>query len=139
MSSFEEYIYDTVDMLIYSGTENFVSALCASIPVIRPLWSFLIHGYVSRDGSYPNKPSYQLSDMDRSNGRSTGGGLSGNRAGPETRIYADAFEQGGSDNNSEEMILHDKKGGVMHAKRDDRGITCQTEISVNSAVDSRRN
>lgn len=126
-------------MLIYSGTENFVSALCASIPVIRPLWSFLIHGYVSREGSYPNKPSYQLSDMDGSQGPNRGG-LSGNRpgAGPETRIYADAFEQSASNNNSEEMILHDRKTDSTHAKRDDKGIFCQTEISVNSAVDSRK-
>lgn len=137
MSSFEEYIYDTVDMLIYSGTENFVSALCASIPVIRPLWSLLIHGYVSRDGSYDNKPSYQLSDMDNSRGQN-GGGLSGSRpgAGPETRIYADAFEQSASNNNSEEMILHDAK--TVSVANSDKRIMCQTDTSVNSADESRK-
>jgi hypothetical protein len=125
-------------MLIYSGTENFVSALCASIPVIRPLWSKVVHGYISSEGSYPSR-SYHLSDMQRSGDaeRYIGGEGGGSGArGPETRIYARGFK-GVSDNNSEDSILRDTRTGSRGDKDVGNGIFCQTEIRVNSTRSGR--
>lgn len=126
-------LVDTVDMLIYSGTENFVSALCASIPVIRPLWTRIVHGYVSSDGSHSSGRGYKLGDM-----RSNEEGAPGNNAaiggspgmGPETLIYARGFRDA-SDNNSEYSILR-----TRDAKDDDHGneIHCRTEFSLNSSA-----
>lgn len=115
-------------MLIYSGTENFVSALCASIPVIRPLWSQIVHGYTSSDGSYPSQ-SYQLSDMNSGNAERAIKGSSG--AGPETRIYAREFRDA-SDNNSEDSILREAKNGH---KEPGNEMFFQTEFSMNSNRD----
>ncbi|KAM7196143.1 hypothetical protein V8F20_007178 [Naviculisporaceae sp. PSN 640] len=39
-----EYIHDTVPMLIWSATENTVTIMCASIPVLRPLYVTLRYG-----------------------------------------------------------------------------------------------
>ena len=120
-------------MLIYSGTENFVSALCASIPVLRPLWTQLVHGYISRDGSYPSKRGYKLSDLrSGDNPSGSGGGISGGPAGmgPETRIYAREF-QDASDNNSQDSILGVAESGQ---KGDGNRIHCQTEFSLNSSA-----
>ncbi|KLU90385.1 hypothetical protein MAPG_09347 [Magnaporthiopsis poae ATCC 64411] len=58
LTSLEEYIFDTVDMLIYSGTENFVSVMCASIPVLRPLWH-KVRGYTTANKS-TSSDSYRL-------------------------------------------------------------------------------
>lgn len=120
-------------MLIYSGTENFVSALCASIPVLRPLWTQLVHGYISRDGSYPSKRGYKLSDLrSGENPSGSGVGIGGGSAGmgPETRIYARGF-QNASVNTSQDSIL-----GVTadRQKGDGKWIHCQTESSLNSSA-----
>lgn len=48
----------TVDMLIYSGTENSVSVMCASIPVLRPFWHN-VHGYMTADKP-TSSDSYRL-------------------------------------------------------------------------------
>lgn len=110
-------------MLIYSGTENFVSALCASIPVLRPLYTKIRHGYGSNDGSFPNN-SYHLSVYNNSQDaeRALRGHPSG--AGLETRIYAGEFN-GVADNASEEEILREAKTG----KNGD--VSVETKVSVN--------
>jgi hypothetical protein len=123
-------------MLIYSGTENFVFCLCASIPVLRPLWSAVVRGYASsRDRSY------QLSDMqngstdaERAMGRSGRSGSTGNRLGgsrlggsnapgPETRIYASAFGEG---NGSDETILRDENGNAPKTME----VVRSTKVSI---------
>ncbi|KIL85316.1 hypothetical protein FAVG1_11271 [Fusarium avenaceum] len=50
-----EYIYDTVDMLLWSATESTVTIMCSSIPVLRPLYvrfRYGSQGESSRDNSY---------------------------------------------------------------------------------------
>ncbi|KAM7206955.1 hypothetical protein V8F33_000054 [Rhypophila sp. PSN 637] len=59
----KEYIHDTVGMLIWSATENTVTIMCASIPVLRPLYVTLRYG----------------SRGDNSNSGPASGGLSGDR------------------------------------------------------------
>lgn len=111
-------------MLIYSGTENFVSALCASIPVLRPLYSKLRHGYGSNDDSFPSR-SYHLSVFNNSNDaeRALRGHPSG--AGMETRIYAGEFARA-ADNASEEEIL-----GEAKSSQKDSNVNVETKVSVN--------
>ncbi|KAI5459432.1 hypothetical protein BGZ63DRAFT_361102 [Mariannaea sp. PMI_226] len=120
LRSFAEYIYDTSDMLIYSGTENFVSAICASVPVLRPLW-VKVRGYSSTDGSYGQR-SYKMS---RFGSQDPENALGGSKI--ATRIFA-----GGrgvetlDDNASEETILREVRGkGNPNAQ-----VLCHTDISV---------
>jgi hypothetical protein len=120
-------------MLIYSGTENFVSALCASIPVIRPLWNKIVHGYTTRDGSYPER-SYQLSDQPPNENAS--GKMNSRGPGPETRIYAGGFQ---SDNGSDETILRDTKNNGRTTVVEGNDIFCETQISVKSTNDFSSN
>ncbi|KAJ4352018.1 uncharacterized protein N0V89_007364 [Didymosphaeria variabile] len=44
LSSLEEYVYDTVPMLLWSSTEVFTSIICACIPILRPLYVRIVHG-----------------------------------------------------------------------------------------------
>lgn len=114
-------------MLIYSGTENFVSALCASIPVLRPLYTKIVHGYGSTDGSFPQR-SYQLSDFNGSKDaeRALRGHASG--TGLETRIYARDFHST-ADNASEEEILGEAKSSQKAV--DGIEVVRETKVSVN--------
>ncbi|SPJ78255.1 uncharacterized protein FTOL_06644 [Fusarium torulosum] len=50
-----EYIYNTVDMLLWFATESTVTIMCSSIPVLRPLYVRFRYGIQdesSRDNSY---------------------------------------------------------------------------------------
>ncbi|CAM1511889.1 Fc.00g094020.m01.CDS01 [Cosmosporella sp. VM-42] len=126
LRSYNEYIHDTSDMLIYSGTENFVSAICASIPVLRPLW-IKIRGYGSTGDSYPQR-SYQMSRFGSQDPESALGDR--DRDGMATRIFAGGrdFNTATADNASEEAILRETKG------QSDSGIRVfmKTDISVNA-------
>ncbi|KAF9765171.1 hypothetical protein IL306_002592 [Fusarium sp. DS 682] len=53
-----EYIYDTVDMLIWSATESTVTIMCSSIPVLRPLYVRFRYG--SQGDSSGAGSSYKL-------------------------------------------------------------------------------
>lgn len=138
LRSFDEYIYDTVDMLIYSGTENFVTIMCASIPVLRPLYMKL------RDRS-------QNESTDESAGR---GGYKMRRFGSkdpeavisvpsrgvlETKIYSSSKRQdAANDNASEETILRDSKAQDVQSNE----VYYHTEITRNysdAKVAQRRN
>jgi hypothetical protein len=116
-------------MLIYSGTENFVSAMCASIPVLRPLWIKYVRKYGSTDDSSGGGGrSYRLNKLglrDTESGRRGGGGGSGNKDGIETRIYA---HHGLGDNASDETILRQTSSAQQHDGADVHG---KTDIEVN--------
>lgn len=115
LSSLDEYVYDTVPMLLWSSTEVLATIICACIPVLRPLYVKLIYG--SR-GDSSGGPSYPLSDFGpkKSSGHyqskdHSGGGASKIYIGPAnggltTRIrHID-------DNTSEESILGDQNHGL---------------------------
>ena len=112
-------------MLIYSGTENFVSVMCASIPVLRPLYNKVVRGYgSSAENSSYGKRSYQLSrlgsrDPESALGNSQHGGM-------ETKIYSSRGGNPLQDNTSEETILRDTKEGA----HDSGEVFRHTEISV---------
>ncbi|KAF4988167.1 hypothetical protein FDECE_15164 [Fusarium decemcellulare] len=133
LRSFDEYIYDTVDMLIYSGTENFVSAICASIPVLRPLW-VRIRGYGSSGDSYPHR-SYQMSRFGSQDPESALAGV--DRDGRMAmRIFTGGRNHNATvvaDNASEETILRDSR------KQGDPGIQVyiKTDISIDYSSRSR--
>ena len=91
-------------MLIYSGTENFVSAICASIPVLRPLY-IRLRGYGSSGDSYPHR-SYQMNGFGSQDAETALGGGGDREGRMATKIFAgggDANRVTG-DNASEETI-----------------------------------
>jgi hypothetical protein len=115
-------------MLIYSGTENFVFCLCASIPVLRPLWS-QVRGYGSSGESYQLSDHHGSRDPERAKNSN---GLSGsNGPGPETRIYASAFRDD-THNGSDESILRQGNDDSIKNQPQVHGreVLCSTEVSV---------
>ncbi|KPM36172.1 hypothetical protein AK830_g10396 [Neonectria ditissima] len=114
---------DTSNMLIYSSTENFVSVICASIPVLRPLW-VEFRGYSSADDSYAQR-GYKMS---RFGSQDAEGALGGNNVeGMATRIFCggrDAHVT--NDDASEETTLREMRG------KGDTGtqVFCKTDISI---------
>ncbi|CAM1504640.1 Fc.00g022310.m01.CDS01 [Cosmosporella sp. VM-42] len=121
LKSLDEYLYDTVDMHIYSSTENFVSAICASIPVLRPLW-LRLRGFGSTNDPYSER-TYQTNRTSIPDRESTL--VSDGRQMTATSIFADRHGFGSMhDNGSEETILREMHGQNGH-------VFCRTEISVN--------
>uniref|UniRef100_A0A8H7NEJ2 Rhodopsin domain-containing protein n=1 Tax=Bionectria ochroleuca TaxID=29856 RepID=A0A8H7NEJ2_BIOOC len=132
LRSHEEYIYDTTNMLIYSGTENFVSALCASVPVIRALWTKVLYGYASSNGSY-QKRSHHLSDLNMGDAECA---IRESAASPgiETRIYATSFDES-IENQSEETILRDK---IQRSVIGEQELVCTSKMSINFSQQRRK-
>lgn len=110
-------------MLIYSGTENFVSVICASIPVLRPLW-IKARGYESSDDG-SGKRSYQMSrfgshDAEAALERKSHGHMA-------TRIFTGGRHEGSNvDTGSQETILQE----TNRDKGDGAQVYCRTDISV---------
>lgn len=116
-------------MLIYSGTENFVSVLCASIPVLRPLWSKVRHGYYGSDGQSGDR-SYEMGRYARS-GRSDGKDretplkMRPDHSVLETTIYTGTNYDTKGDNASEETILRE-----TNEQQGKGEVHYRTEVSV---------
>ncbi|KAK7421449.1 hypothetical protein QQX98_002147 [Neonectria punicea] len=124
LRSFDEYIFDTSNMLIYSGTENFVSVICASVPVLRPLW-VKFRGYSSADDSYAQR-GYKMSRFGSQDAEGALGG-NNNMEGMATRIFSGGRDtRVTNDNASEETILREMRG------KGDTGtqVFCKTDISI---------
>jgi hypothetical protein len=119
-------------MLIYSGTENFVSALCASVPVIRALWTKVLYGYASSNGSY-QKRSHHLSDLNMGDAECA---IRESAASPgiETRIYATSFDES-IENQSEETILRDK---IQRSVIGEQELVCTSKMSINFSQQRRK-
>ncbi|KAF4960745.1 hypothetical protein FSARC_10374 [Fusarium sarcochroum] len=118
---------DTSNMLIYSGTENFVSAICASIPVLRPLY-IRLRGYGSSGDSYPHR-SYQMNGFGSQDAGTALGGVGGDREGRmATKIFAGGRDAHriSPDNASEETILRESR------KQREQGIQVftKTDFSI---------
>lgn len=122
-------------MLIYSGTENFVSAMCASIPVLRPLW-VKVRGYSSTDNSYA-KHSYHMDRFGSHDPENTLGDGGTKREGMATMIFAGGRDKGSKDNASEETILRDARG--LSDAGGAQAVLCRTDISVNFSDRDRGN
>lgn len=126
---------DTSNLLIYSGTENVVSILCASIPVIRGLWTACMYGYAESHRSYRRSSTQHLSelhlsDLERGSNRR-------NCASPtiETRIYA-ASDDGSAARKSEETILRDKvQRSVFFGEQE---LVCTSKMSINFSRQGRK-
>lgn len=116
-------------MLIYSGTENFVTAMCASIPVLRPLWSKVRHGYYGSN-SASAKQGYELGGRygPSAGSKNLEGALAPNHGIHEARIYTGGRKYDiENDNASEETIL--RESNAQSHKNNE--VYCRTEISVN--------
>jgi hypothetical protein len=125
LSSFNEYVYDTVPMLLWSSTEVLATIVCACIPVLRPLYVRVVHGSKGSSSSH----TYPLGTYSKSGKKSSGefpsiGGGKGHSGGSRDtgdRIYmglgASVMEttiKMGSANASEESIL--REANAQHAR-----------------------
>ncbi|EWZ48823.1 hypothetical protein FOZG_04297 [Fusarium oxysporum Fo47] len=118
-----EYIYDTVDMLIWSATESTVTIMCSSIPVLRPLYVRFRYG--SQGDSSGAASSYKLPMYGNYSGRKYGNSsMPGTEAisgsGPSNRTVI-AYNANASD----ESILRDTK-----TQNDISGIRRTDEVSI---------
>jgi hypothetical protein len=152
LSSFDEYVYDTVPMLLWSSTEVLATIVCACIPVLRPLYVRIAHG---SKGSSSGR-TFPLGTYSKSGKKSSGGfpsigggkgysgkGNSGGSRDTGERIYmgpgASVMEttvKMGSDNASEESIL--REANSQHAQMhglpiQNFDITRTDEIRVESS------
>jgi len=118
LSSFDEYVYDTVPMLLWSSTEVLATIVCACIPVLRPLYVRVVHGSKGSSSSH----TYPLGTYSKSGKKSSGEfpSIGGSRDTGD-RIYmgpgASAMEttiKMGSGNASEESIL--REANAQHAR-----------------------
>ncbi|CEN60410.1 hypothetical protein ASPCAL02850 [Aspergillus calidoustus] len=75
-----EYIYDTVPMLIWSAAESCATIMCSSIPVLRPLYTRLRYGSKGSSAGTGDS-SYQLPMYARNRHY---GGFSSNKSGFKT-------------------------------------------------------
>jgi hypothetical protein len=152
LSSLNEYVYDTVPMLLWSSTEVLATIVCACIPVLRPLYVRVVHGSKgsSSGRTYPlgtyaksgKKSSGEFPSI--GGGKGYGGkGQSGGSRDTGERIYmgpgASIMEttiKMGSDNASEESIL--REANAQHARThglpiQNFEITRTNEIRVESS------
>ncbi|KAF4440938.1 hypothetical protein F53441_12157 [Fusarium austroafricanum] len=109
-----EYIYDTVDMLIWSATESTVTIMCSSIPVLRPLYVRFRYG--SKGDSSGAASSYKLPMYGNHSGRKYGNGSMPGAdpiGGPSNR----AVITYNAHNDSDESILRDAKNQNEGHKR----------------------
>jgi hypothetical protein len=143
LSSFDEYVYDTVPMLLWSSTEVLATIVCACIPVLRPLYVRIAHG---SKGSSSGR-TFPLGTYSKSGKKSSGGfpSIGGGKGSRDTgeRIYmgpgASVMEttvKMGSDNASEESIL--REANSQHAQMhglpiQNFDITRTDEIRVESS------
>jgi hypothetical protein len=119
-------------MLIYSGTENFVSVICASIPVLRPLWSRILRREASSSGGSRPFRSYEMDRISKDPENALGSSYTGGRGILETKVFtSNSHDNAVPDNASDETILRDtwehnhKTGNVVR----------KTEISVSYSGD----
>ncbi|KAJ3538562.1 hypothetical protein NM208_g5860 [Fusarium decemcellulare] len=117
----QEYIHDTVPMLIWSATESLVTIMCSSIPVLRPLYVRFKYGSKGdSSGASGANSSYKLPMYGNHSGRRYGQGSTAGIEQPapshQTQITYNA------NNASDESILRDTKAqyGISSAiKRTD--------------------
>ncbi|CAG1969855.1 unnamed protein product [Fusarium graminearum] len=115
-----EYIYDTVDMLIWSATESTATIMCSSIPVLRPLYVRFRYG--SKGDSSGENSSYKLPMYGNHSGKKYGtGSRTDVPAGPSHQTVI-AFNP---NNASDESILRDAK-----TQNAGGGITRTDEVSI---------
>ncbi|KAF2247694.1 hypothetical protein BU26DRAFT_487386 [Trematosphaeria pertusa] len=138
LSSVNEYVYDTVPMLLWSSTEVLMTIICACIPVLRPLYVRIAYG--SRGDSSGGR-SYPLNEYSKKGSAAFGGGSGKDSAskiymGPGASVLQTTVKMG-SENASEESILRaDKKHGlpIQTVEEGVGGIKRTDEIRVTSSA-----
>ncbi|KAJ4299640.1 hypothetical protein N0V90_004886 [Kalmusia sp. IMI 367209] len=133
LSSLDEYVYDTVPMLLWSSTEVFATIVCACIPILRPLYVKIRHG--SRGDSSSDPRSYPLSEYGKKEDSRYCGGVS-------SKVHMGTCASGGvqtnvrmgSDNASEESMLREHKFPVQGLEVEDGVIKRTDEIRVTSSA-----
>ncbi|PVH93927.1 hypothetical protein DM02DRAFT_694622 [Periconia macrospinosa] len=110
LSSLNEYVYDTVPMLLWSSTEVLATIICACIPVLRPLYVKIKYGSRGESSSGRSYPLNSYGKNDQTGG--TGGnGYSHDRSKNKSKVY---MGPGGSlleptvKQGSEESILREQ-------------------------------
>lgn len=118
----------TVPMLIWSATESLVTIMCASIPVLRPLYVRIRYG---SQGSSNNKSAYNMPmyGANRNYGGNSKYGMGSTVAAEPKGITHQTTITYTPDNASDESILRDTRaqnvsaGGGGIQKREDISIT----------------
>lgn len=125
-------------MLLWSSSEVCLTIVCASIPVLRPLYVRIAYG--SR-GDSSGKQSYPLNDYSKSKNSRSGMGT-GNP--PSNKIYMGPGEsvmettvRMGSENDSAETILRAEEQKYNLSGREDDGTRGKGDIKVTTTVTSQ--
>ncbi|RGP65176.1 hypothetical protein FLONG3_9316 [Fusarium longipes] len=114
-----EYVYDTVDMLIWSATESTATIMCSSIPVLRPLYVRFRYG--SKGDSSGSNSNYKLPMYGNHSGKKYGTGTGTEATAGRSHQTVIAYN---ANNASDESILRDTKN------QNSGGITRTDEISI---------
>lgn len=136
LSSLNEYVYDTVPMLLWSSTEVFATIICACIPILRPLYVRIVHSSKYGMGS-SGKNSYPLNEYEYGSAKK-GDGSRGVFTGTERSMAGGlgtvkTTVRMGTDNVSEESILRDAKMSSCDGD-EEGGIRRTDEIRVTSVA-----
>ncbi|KAI5927226.1 hypothetical protein F4810DRAFT_649833 [Camillea tinctor] len=127
----EEYLFDTVPLLIWSATEGLVTIMCSSIPVLRPLYVRVKYG--SKGDSSSNSRGYPLPEYGPNSKHNTNNGLK-NPSNSHNNVYIGPGKSNyrsevdaAPGNSSEESIL---RGIRVDPSKPMGGIQKTHEISV---------
>ncbi|RYP47985.1 hypothetical protein DL768_006032 [Monosporascus sp. mg162] len=116
--AYDEYIYKTVPVMIWSATESLVTLMCSSIPVLRPFYVRFKYG--SKSDSSNSSGSYNLTQYGNRRYALGSTGAVGQQSGTSRTVVN--FNRG---NVSEEAILRDLNDGNNAA----HGIRRTDEVS----------
>ncbi|KAF2119517.1 hypothetical protein BDV96DRAFT_642538 [Lophiotrema nucula] len=135
LSSLDEYVYDTVPMLLWSSTEVLMTIICACIPVLRPLYVRLKYG---SHGDSSGGRSHPLNDFDKKSSgmgsKAQSGAGSKVYMGPGEGVLRTTVKYHETDNASEESILREMNNERLPVQNfgPNDGIKRTDEIHVTS-------
>lgn len=123
----QEYIHDTVPMLIWSATESTVTIMCSSIPVLRPLYVRFRYG--SKGDSSGANSSYKLPMYGNNSAKKYGLGSTAGVEAKATPSHQTSITYN-ANNASDESILRDTKA----LENMSGGIKRTDEVSISYAA-----
>lgn len=148
LASKANYVYDTAPMLIWSSSEICLTIICASIPVLRPLYVRIAYGSYGDSSTASGGRSYQLNDHSHSKKGSGAGHRYAKKGSTSSRVYVGSGTSAlqttakmASDNASEETILREcHKYNVPERIHDEeRGMPQKNNIRVTTTVEVEEN
>lgn len=140
LSSMNEYVYDTATMLLWSSSEITLTVICACIPVLRPLYTKLVHGSHSESSDMPSYPMHDYAGSRKRKGSATLITFGSKPyIGAGTSVVQTTVDMNGK-NNSEEAILKEttEQYGMLSRGHDvEDGLRMSRDIVITTTVTSR--